>query len=347
MRLGTIAENPIERVLLAAGLIPTPMFDTIGALLLARTVMAATKFGLFDALDAGPLSAAQVAQRCGTHPYATEKLLFALAGSRYLQAQDGTYGLTRMARRWLLSSSPKPLRDSVLHHYLEQVFIDKTEEFLLTGQPFEMHQNMTAEQWDVYQRGQRGYAILGAPEVARRTPVPKGATSMLDIGGGHGHFSAMLCRRHPNLRSTILDLPEAVKRSEPRIAAEGLGDRIRYRAGNALTTDLGTEQHDLVFIANLVHHFTEPQNRELMQRVARALRRSGYCVIVEIVRAQTPEEAGQAGALAGFLFAVSSAAGTWSFQEMSDWQKAAGLAPRKPVRLRLSPGWGLQSARKG
>lgn len=347
MRLGTIAESPLERILLAAGVIPTPMFDTIAALILARTVMAATKFGVFDALADGPLSAEQVAQRCGTHPYATEKLLFALAGSRYLEAREGTYSLTPMARRWMLSSSPKPLRDSVLHHYLEQVFIDKTEEFLLTGEPYAMHQNMTAEQWDLYQRGQRGYAILGAPEVARRTPVPKGATSMLDIGGGHGLFSVLLCRRHPHLRSTILDLPEAVKRSEPRIAAEGLGDRIRYRTGNTLTADLGTEQHDLVLIANLVHHFTEPQNRELMQRVARSLRRGGYCVIVEIARARTPEEAGQPGALAGFLFAVSSAGGTWSFEEMADWQKAARLIPRKPVRLRLSPGWGLQSARKG
>jgi 2-polyprenyl-3-methyl-5-hydroxy-6-metoxy-1,4-benzoquinol methylase len=336
----------MERALLAAGVLPTPMLDTIIALLLARTVMAATKFGVFDALVEGPRTAAEVAQQCGMHPYATEKLLFALAGSRYLKARDGKYDLTPMARRWLPSSSPKSLRDAILHRYLDQVFIDKTEEFLRTGQPYEMHEHMSPEQWELYQRGQRGHAILGAPEVARRTPIPKRPTAMLDIGGAHGHFSAALCRRHSELRSIILDLPEAVQQSEPRIAAEGLGDRIRYRAGNALTADLGTEQYDLVFIANLVHHFTDAENRALMQRIARALRPGGFCVILEIVRAHTPEEAGQPGALAGFLFAVASASGTWSYPEMSEWQKAAGLTPVKPIRLRLSPGYGLQAARK-
>ena len=51
MRLGTVSENPIERLLLVAGQLPTPLGDTLIALLLSRTVMTATKLGVFEALE--------------------------------------------------------------------------------------------------------------------------------------------------------------------------------------------------------------------------------------------------------------------------------------------------------
>ena len=50
MKIGAIPENVIERILLAAGSLPAPLLDTFQALLLARTVMAATKLGVFEAL---------------------------------------------------------------------------------------------------------------------------------------------------------------------------------------------------------------------------------------------------------------------------------------------------------
>jgi len=64
----------------------------------------------------------------------------------------------------------------------------------------------------------RALASGSASEVARRTPVPKGARDMLDIGGSHGYYSVALCRRHPGLRAVILDLSEAVKHAEPILA---------------------------------------------------------------------------------------------------------------------------------
>ena len=87
---------------------------------------------------------------------------------------------------------------------------------------------------------------MGAPAVAKMVakavPVPTGATALLDIGGSHGAYSVALCRRHPGLRGTVLDLPDAVRHAAPLLAEEGMGDRVQHQAGNALTDDLG-EQH--------------------------------------------------------------------------------------------------------
>jgi hypothetical protein len=46
------------------------------------------------------------------------------------------------------------------------------------------------------------------------------------------------------------------------------------------------------------------------------------------------------------FFALTSEAGTWSFEEMAAWQRDAGLLPRRPIHLRTAPGVGLQAAMK-
>jgi SAM-dependent methyltransferase len=121
---------------------------------------------------------------------------------------------------------------------------------------------------------------------------------------------------------------------------------VVHRAENALTADLGRDAYDLILVANLVHHFTEGQNRDLVRRCAHALRSGGRLVIGEVVRPATPEAAGQIGALTDLYFAITSAGGTWAFAEMADWQRAAGLRPRHPIRLITGPGGGLQVAEK-
>ena len=169
---------------------------------------------------------------------------------------------------------------------------------------------------------------------------------MLDIGGSHGYYSVMLCRRLPGLHSVVFDLPEAVVHASKILAQEGMGERIAHRAGNVLTDDLGNEEYDLIFIGNLLHHFDEKANRDIVKRSARALRPSGYLVIEEFQRFQSPKEVGELGALSNLYFAAMSEAGTWSMQEIADWQREADLIPRKPIRLLTAPGAELQAAFK-
>lgn len=346
MRLTTVPTSALEAAGLALGLGPTPLADTMLALLLARTIMAATSAGIFEVLADGPLTAQQVAARCNTEPRATEKLLYALAGAGYVRASARSYRLAPVARRWLLADSKTSLRDATLHRYLDLQFMGHFEEYLRTGIPLDYHRTLSSEQWAVYQRGQLSHARLAAAEVALRAPLPRRARLMLDLGGAHGYYSVALCRRHKTLRAVVLDLPDAVEHAAPLLAQEGMGGRVVHRAANLLEEDLGSAVYDVVLIANLAHHFDEATNRDLIRRVARALRPGGSCLIVDLLRACAPEDADQINGLTDFFFAVTSRAGTWSPREMANWQRAAGLLPRKAIKIQTSPGLGLQAARK-
>ncbi len=347
MRLDVVGENAVERVIARTNIGPWPLLHTQMAFTLARVIMAATRLGVFEALEEQPLPPAQVAERCGTDARATEKLLFALAAAGYAEARDGGYALTRRSRKWLRRDSPQSLADKLLLQFEEWEWMERSEEYVRTGQPMQLHDTLAADQWPLYQAGMRAVASTLAPELARRLQVPKAAREMLDIGGSHGYYSVALCRRHPDLRAIVLELPEAVAAAAPLLAAEGMGDRVIHRAGDALTQELGSDTYDVVLISQLVHHFSEDQNRALAQRVARALRPGGTYAIVDAFRPSSPKAAGQIGALLEFYFALTSQSGTWTPDEMAGWQRGAGMQPRRPIRFRTAPGVGAQVAIKG
>lgn len=60
----------------------------------------------------------------------------------------------------------------------------------------------------------------------------------------------------------------------------------------------------------------------------------------------SPDQGGAATWLLNLCFALTSDAGTWSFEEMASWQRDAGLVPRKPIKFMLLPGVGEQVAAK-
>src|SRR5262245_33091272 len=118
MKVGSIPENLLELCLALAGELPTPLTDTLQALLRARAIMAASRLGVFEALGAGPAAAAEVATGIGADGRATEKLLNGLVGAGYVRFRNDRYKLAPVARKWLLTTAPRSLHDNMLHRFL-------------------------------------------------------------------------------------------------------------------------------------------------------------------------------------------------------------------------------------
>jgi SAM-dependent methyltransferase len=287
-----------------------------------------------------------LAAACGTHAGSTQQLLDTLASSGYVQARSGSYRLSPASRKWLLKASPTSLHDAILFAAIEWDWMSHLSEFIRSGAPLDFHATMAPEHWALYQRAMRSLANIGAPEVARRLPVPPGARAMLDIGGSHGYYSVRLCRRNPGLRATILDLPAAIEHAAPLLAQERMGDRVIHRAGDALADDFGSAAYDLVLIAQLVHHFDNAQNRDLVRRTARALRPGGLLAILDAFHIPASKAGGQLASLLNLYFAFTSRSGIWALDEIVAWQRDAGLLPQKTIRFLRMPGIAAQVAVK-
>lgn len=343
MRVGIIAETLLERLALALGKIPEPIVEVFPPLVLARSIMAATRLGVFEALAGGPLPLDALAATCQTDPRATAALLATLASANYVAETRGGWRLAPKAERWLRKGSPADLSAYLTYNYLQWDWLGDLERFIQTGKPLAFHERLSEADWRQYEHGMAVIARLVLPEVVWRVALPAHATTLLDVGGGHGLAAARFCQRHPRLRATVLDLPAALEAAPPLPAdLAQAGERVTRQAGDALTTDLGAEAWDVIYMANLLHHFDAEQIQGLAGRVAAALRPDGLWVIQDGVRERRRRSERMSAAIGDLYFALTSASGFWSFGEMADWQARAGLTPRRPIRLLTAPGQGLQ-----
>lgn len=346
MKIKNQPENLLEWIALRANLAPTPLIDTQVAFNAARAIMAAAELGIYETIGRSSKTADEIATACKTHAEATKHLLNCLVGIGYLQWNNEKYSLKTKYYKWLLKESESNLIGKLRFQLIEWEWMGKLEEYVRTGRPLDLHGTASEREWKLYQEGMRDLSFNAAKELAPKIPVPKDATNMLDIGGSHGLFSIELCKRHPGLSSTIMELPGAIDAASAIAKRYDTTNRVNYVAGNALTDDLGAAKYDLVMINNVVHHFTDEQNNLLAKKVTRALKPNGIYAIGEFIRAEKPGAGGLVGATTGLYFSLTSSSGTWSVSEIEAWQKNAGLKIEKPVVPISIPGWKIFIARK-
>jgi O-methyltransferase domain/Dimerisation domain len=333
----------LERLALAAGRMgavpppfPLPFFDAYLGSMAARAVMSATSLGVFSALDERPEAVDGLAERTGLVPDRLEVLLAVLITLGYIRLRRGRYRLTRSARRWLAPSSPRRI-DAVIGGlaYWNWQGMDALEDVLRGKEPIGLHDRPPDDRfWPPYQAAMAQLSAFTADTVARVIPV-KQPRRLLDLAGGPGMHSAAMCRRHPGLEATVIELEAPAALARERLAEEGLAGRIHYRAGDLFETELG-DDHDVVTAHSILHNLDAAGCVELLRR-ARAALRPGGCVAVLEVEQPPPGRPGSLIATAGSLaFLTYAGTRSWTAAELHGFFVAAGLtevAERRPPRL--------------
>jgi 2-polyprenyl-3-methyl-5-hydroxy-6-metoxy-1,4-benzoquinol methylase len=345
MRPTMRAESPAEFVALRFNLAPLVVGEAMFGMPTARSVIAGVRLGVFERLAKEPASADELAAELGLHPQGTLLLLETLGALGHVQSADGRYELSKADRRWL-----DPASDTYVGDFIDDcgAFWDmwtQLEEIVRTGKSLELHDMPPDDPaWRRYIRGQFELARLSAPEVAKALRLPREPRALLDVAGGHGWFSAELCRRHPSLKATIVDLPGSAAVGREIIAEHGMSERVEHRVGDAFEVELGGP-YDGALCFNLIHHLSPAQNVELFKRIHAALAPGAPFAVLDLFR---PKEGGRADASAmlGLFFYLTSAAGTYSPEELAGWLHEAGFEKPRKVKIRRIPGQTLYEARK-
>ena len=345
MRLALRAGNPVEWLALRAGLVPTAAADAWGGMALSGIVVAAVRTGITARLGAGQATAAEVAADLGLDPLPTRLLLDCLRSAGHVTARSGRYRLSGRSRRWLDPASPLSVAGYVAGAVDYWPWWQGLEQSARSGATSGSHGVPPDDPyWRRYITGQLELARLSAAEVARKLPLPRRPRAVLDIGGGHGWYSAQLCRRYPRLTATVLDLPGSAAIGRELIAAQGLSERVRFRDGDATTADLGTG-YDAVLCFNLLHHLAPADVTGLFERAHAALAPGGTLAVLDVFADPGRRATAQADALALFVY-LSSGSRVAAPRELSGWLGDAGFGPPKTIRVLRIPGLTLKIARK-
>jgi ubiquinone/menaquinone biosynthesis C-methylase UbiE len=312
--------------LLAERSAPDPFLDTFTGLVAARAVTTAVMLGVFEALHEAPATPAELADRLALDPLGAETLLMALGALGYVEQDGERVRNAEVSERLLVSSSPESIATFIGHQGdLHWQVLDLLPEAVRDGRAYAMHEERRedAERWEAYIRGL--FEISRPEHDSNAAVVPvESPDRLVDVAGGHGGFAMAMCRRHPGLRATVLDLPPSVAVGRKIVAEQGFADRVEFVEGDVFELGLG-ENLDVVSIFNLVHHLPEERDRELVRMARAALRPGGALVIGDSAR---PEPGGQMsahGAVSSLLFYAWSHSRNFSPSEVRAWMEEAGF----------------------
>lgn len=250
-------------------------------------LFAANKLDLFTVIGHTGKSAAEVAQAVGCDPRGIERLLDACASLGLLAKQNSAYQLSTDSRELLDRASPHYLGDWVAHwaDMMVKGNWQKLAEHVRVGEPlpvdwadFAFDQRRDAlHNWV---DGMHQMALAGHAQIISTAEHLGGAGKLLDVGGGPGTYSIVMCQRYPELQATVCDSTEVSGVAQEIVRQAGLGDRIRFVVGDFCTEDL-RETYDVILLSNVLHMVDEQGAAAMLRNAFKHLAPQGVLLVQE------------------------------------------------------------------
>ncbi|AZS70038.1 methyltransferase [Streptomyces lydicus] len=156
---------------------------------------------------------------------------------------------------------------------------------------------------------------------------------LLDVGGGAAMNAVHVAQAWPDLEITIGDLPSIVPQANDRIAAQGLGHRVRAVSLDAFHDEFPVG-HDAVFFAHFLEIWSSDRIRALLAKASRALPSGGGVFVVTPYQYDDETGPERSAYLSAYFHTIASGEGmVYTPKEYEQWFDEAGIEPAKPVQL--------------
>lgn len=305
-----VQPNLLERIAFYnLNAVPSSVLDLAG-LLAYRAISTANELGVFKALAERPYSVLELTDQLQVQERGLLILLQALETLGYVKIKNGRYQNSKMTQKWLIEDEAYDAE--ALFHFWDLANRDlmpHTADVIRSGKrPFEFYKWVETDPdlSDSYQRTLMMNAKTAGPDVVRHLSLPQGKTRLLDVGGGHGTYTVLMCQKYPLLQGTILDSFAGLETGRQTVEAHNLQDRITLQKGDMLTTAWG-EGFDMILLFNVLHQFDSHTNVNLLKRAYHALQPGGSIAVLDQITGKIPGSATNAlirlVALQYYLFA--------------------------------------------
>jgi O-methyltransferase/methyltransferase family protein len=262
----------------------------------SKTLLAATKLGLFTLLDDVARTSEQIRRSLGLHGEHLLDFLDALHSLGFLEREGvgpaAKYANTRETKAFLVKGTPQ-----YIGGFLEMVndreyrFWADLEEGLRTGKP----------QNEIKTTGKESFAaIYEDPERLRQfteamSSIQIGAfvafaerfdfsnhRLLLDVGGSGATLCSMVALRNPHMRCISYDLPALEPLAKQAIADRGVASRVTIQSGDFLAKK-ALPKADLVTMGNILHSFDLRTKKSLLRKAFDALPDGGELAVIELI----------------------------------------------------------------
>lgn len=345
-----------ESLLARLNILPTPLFDMPLAQGIGKVLVTACELGLFDVVPRSGSSLEDLAERLECNPQGLRLLLQLLVSSGYLRNRNDRYYNTRVSQRWLTSDSPVSIAPYIVHSPDIVAIWDHLPEVIRTNQqvmtmPYEEDAS-NPQTHALLMRHYAGLASLATAlggDVIGHIHLPASATRLLDVGGSHAAYSALLCHKYPRLHATILDIQPGIEAGRRTAKHQHLERRMDFVCGDIVKDDFTSqfpEPFDIAFYFHIAHLLQPELNQAILSKVVRTLKPGGMLVFVDQVTDQTHNSRLTSLMVQFMALTMATVGGTcYPFPVVKGWLEGAGMREVRSHRL-LTPGASMITAVK-
>jgi len=313
-----------------AGMLPDRLDQMIRGYMPSRCLLTALELDVFTAVGDGA-TAEQIGARIHANARAVAMLLNALVALGLLAKNGDEYRNTRESARFFSQASKDNHRNGLLHIANIWHRWSTLTDAVRGGSRIPLDRDNSPEWTRDFITAMQRNAKDRAPHVVKALGTA-GVRRILDLGGGSGAYSIAFAKASPEVRCEILDLPEVIPLAAEYVANAGVSAQVRLRAGDMLTSDLGSG-FDLVMLNAICHMFSEEQNRGLFRRIRQALAPRGRLAVQDFIL--NPDKTGplHAALFSLNMLVATDGGATYTEPEYTRWMKAAGFSEISRVNL--------------
>ena len=254
----------------------------------SKTLLSAVELGLFTTLAAGPLDGETLRNRLGVHERGARDFFDALVALGMLERRDGRY-LNTPETNYYLDRNKAAYVGGLLRLANERFYSTwgSLTEALKTGEPqsgiragediFDVAYADTAAITQ-YARAMTGASLHVAKLLAQRFPWADHQT-FIDIGAAEGGVPVAIAKAHPHLTGGGFDLPPVRPVFDAYVQQHGLGDRLRFYAGDFFKMPLPSA--DVLVMGHILHDWNLELKRQLLAKARTALPRGGVLIVYD------------------------------------------------------------------
>lgn len=287
----TLKHNPKASAPTHAQPTPAQLYDMASSyFMIARVLQVAAQLDLFTHLAGDARTATELASELGVDAQGLERLLTACAALRLLERRQDYFQLSAFAAERLDRNRPGFMGEMLAG--LSEVYHDwgRLEEAIQSGHSVAS----TTRDKDAHSHRHLVLATHASHQALAATVAehvlefwssrPQARTlqikTVLDVGSGAGTFALALCQRAPQIRATLVDLPQVTAIADEIVASVGFSDRVRILPLDYQSGTLPINQ-DVVLLCNVLHLESGPTATALLKKVYSSLRQGGIVVIVD------------------------------------------------------------------
>nr|MBA3650886.1 class I SAM-dependent methyltransferase [Chthoniobacterales bacterium] len=284
---------------------------------------AAIHHRIFDLLDHGPKTAAEVSAENGASLRGVSAIMNALTAFELLTKDaDERYSLTPESATFLVRQKPGFIGGFMQHGDTLLPKWMQLAEIVQTGEPA-IAVNQEGDGSEFFESFVEDLFPVGYPSARALAAALPEKKRVLDLAAGSGVWSIPLAQNSKEVRVTAVDWPGVLSATRRVTARLGVGDQYEFRGGDLHDVDFGSG-YDLATLGHILHSEGRRRSRELLDKVFRALAPGGAIAIAEFLANDD-----RSGSPMAMLFAVNMLVNTeegdtFTFLEISRWLADAG-----------------------